>query len=149
MSYASRPIRPLGVREFGEWRIKVYSICADGDVAGDELVSAALAQAEITLKHPTANKHYGVGFLGIHDGQGENQVFLDRWVNENELLHRYWTSPKGSPVDLTPPGQDHNSVCTWDLFVQSYERESWLKHVLDNRQPSIEAYLADQFLGNV
>jgi hypothetical protein len=147
--YAPRPIRPLGLHEFGDWRIKVYSIASDDEVAEDRLVATALAQAARSLEVPTANKHYGVGFLGIHDGCGENQVFLDRWVNENELLHQYWISTKGAPESLYVPNQDHNSVCVWDLFVQSYEREAWLKHVLRAANPNIEAYLADQFLGNV
>jgi hypothetical protein len=112
-------------------------------------VAAGLARAEEVLPNATRHKHYGVGFLGIHDGQSENQVFLNLWINENELIHDCWVSTKELPDQLSVPPSDHSSVCVWDLYVQAYERAAWLKHVLDAPAPNIEAYLADQFLGDV
>lgn len=143
-SYGRRPVRFLDLWSTAGFRLKVYSIAARGERARDELVKAARDTVERRLsERATRHTHYGAGFVGIHDGRGENQVFLDRWVNENELLHEYWVSPSDRPSALTVPDPDHNSVCVWDLAVQCFERNAWLACVLDNKAgPDIEAYLA-------
>ena len=69
-------------------------------------------------------------------------MFLDRWANENELLHHYWVSPVDDPTRLVVPDPDHNSVCVWDLAAQAFEREAWVKSVLQNPSgPDIDHYL--------
>jgi hypothetical protein len=115
------------------------------------LVEAGKAWAARRLRErPTRQRHYGVGFLGVHDGRGENQVFLDLWVNENELLHAYVVSPPSDPAALREPPEDHNSVCVWDLAVQAFEREAWLGHVLANPAGAdVEGYLGERMNGVV
>lgn len=86
-----------------------------------------------------------MGFLGIHDGRGENQVFLDLWINENELLHTYVVSTLEQPAALYEAPPDHNSVCIWDLAVQAFERDAWLPHVLASPTgPDVERYLGER-----
>lgn len=146
-----RPVRFMELWDVAGWRIKVYCIAHGQPTPGSQLLNAGRSVAEGLLRgRSTANTHYGVGFLGIHDGRGENQVFLDRWVNENELLHDFWVSPKSDPASLTRPGNDHNSVCVWDLAVQCFEREAWLATVLRNPAgPDLEAYLASRLSADV
>jgi hypothetical protein len=141
----TRPVQFLGLRSAAGLRLKLYTIVHGHGPADARLIEAALAAAEHHLRdHPTRHTHYGVGFLGIHDGRGENQVFLDLWINDNELLHTIWTSPKDDPARLTTPGPDHNSVCIWDLAVQAFEREAWVRHALRRPGgPDLDAYLAD------
>lgn len=142
--YDARPIRFLELWEVDEWRLKVYGIAHARTIPRPELVEAAKQAASRRLReHRTRLTHYGVGFLGVHDGRGENQIFLDYWVNENELVHWYLVSPTDSPADLRPADEDHNSVCVWDMMVQCYERQAWIDCVLANpKGPDIEAYLA-------
>lgn len=144
-SYAPRPIRPLEVARIGGLRLKVYGIAYGRPTPRRELIDAGKAWAVQRLaERPTRQTHYGVGFLGIHDGRGENQVFLDLWINENELLHAYVVSPPEDPAALREAPEDHNSVCVWDLAVQCHERQAWIRHVLANPSgPDFEAYLAD------
>lgn len=142
--YEPRPIRFLELWKVDDWQLKLYGISYNRSAPRQELISAAKTQAAKRLReHPTRLNHYGVGFLGIHDGRGENQVFLDIWVNENELIHWYLVSPSDQPAQLHVPPEDHNSVCVWDLMVQCFERQAWMDFVLSNpRGPDIEAYLA-------
>lgn len=149
--YRPRPIRFLDLWDIRGVRLKVYSIAAAGGTARQALVEAARAAVEEHLRdRPTRQAHYGVGFVGVHDGRTENQVFLDRWVNDNELLHDYWVSPVDRPAMLARPGADHNSVCVWDLAVQCFERGAWLECVLaDPRGPDLEAYLARRMHADV
>jgi hypothetical protein len=141
--YEPRPIRFLELWKVHEWRFKVYGISYERDCPRPELVEAAKETASRLLREkPTQLLHYGVGFLGIHDGRGENQVFLDFWVNENELVHRYWISKPETPKDLRDAPEDHNSVCVWDLMVQCFERQAWVDCVLANpRGPDLNLYL--------
>ncbi len=149
--YRPRPIRFLSPWEVGGLRLKAYSIAARGETARDELIHAARKMVEKHLRErPTRQTQYGVGFVGVHDGRTENQVFLDRWVNENELLHDYWVSDVDRPTALRPAGPDHNSVCVWDLAVQCFERQAWLECVLASPSgPDLEAYLARRMHADV
>lgn len=101
-------------------------------------------------EHPTRHTHYGVGFVGVHGGRGENQVFLDRWVDENELLHDYVVSRPDRPAELRPAPPDYNSVCVWDLAVQAWERDVWVECVMKRpHRPDFEAYLGRTLEGMV
>jgi hypothetical protein len=149
--YEPRPVRTLGVWVIEQWRLKAYGIAWERERPREELVEAARAWAARFLKeNPTRLDHYAVGFIGVHDGRGENQVFLDRWVCENELLHDYVVSPADRPTELVPAPRDHNSVCVWDMAVQWFEREAWIDCVMKRpTQPDVGAYLARRLEGMV
>lgn len=87
--------------------------------------------------------HYGVGFVGIHDGRGAIFVFIDFWADENELRHHVYVAPKNQPAQLeykTPSGL---IACVWDLTVIGFERQTWIEYVLANSNgPDLDAYLA-------
>lgn len=144
MAYEPRSICFLDLWETDGWRLKVYGISHDRESPRKDLVQAAKAAAGRFLRDDrTSHDIYGVGFLGVHEGRTGNQVFIDRWANENELLHEIFVSPTDDPTRLTPPPQGHNSVCVWDLALQAFEREAWLECVLGNPGgPDLEAYLA-------
>ena len=117
-TYEKRPVRYLGLLRVGEWRLKEYGISHAGERPESELVAAAqnvAAQRLSANANPT--NHYGVGFLGIHEGKTGNFVFVDWWADENELHHHLFVSPSDRPADLeykTPTGL---SACVWDLVV--------------------------------
>ncbi len=142
--YEPRPIRFLELLRVGDWRIKTYGIAHRRSYPASELIAAARAKAIQRLRRrPTRHKAHGAGFLGIHDGRGLNQVFLDLWINENELLHKVYISPKQAPAELRPAPSDYNSVCVWDLYLQAFERRAWVERVLANPDgPDLESYLA-------
>ena len=142
--YQPRPLRFLELWQLDDWRLKVIGIAYGRETPSTELVEAAKRIAADHLRmNRTRHTTYGVGFLGVHDGRGENQVFLDRWINENELVHGYWVSSKDEPARLVVPDADHNSVCVWDLAVQCFERQAWVECVLNNpRGPDVDDYLA-------
>ncbi len=146
MSYEARPIRFLELLREGDWRIKVYGIAYRRSYPDSGLIAAARRKAMWWLKRGvTRHRTHSVGFLGVHDGQGSNQVFLDLWINRNELLHKVYLSSKQRPAALSPAPADYNSVCVWDLYLQGFERRAWLEHVLANpRGPDLDAYMAER-----
>lgn len=67
--------------------------------------------------------HYGVGFVGVHDGRGAIFIFIDFWTAENELRHHVYIASKDQPTPLeykTPSGL---MACVWDLAVIGFERQ--------------------------
>ena len=132
------PYRPRSIRfhelwTIGDLTLKAYQICRAGERVSPKLWLAARERVTQSLEEePTAHRTHGVGFVTVHQGIGESQVNLDVWINENELLHRVWVTPQEGPVALEAPAKDHNSVCVWEIYVQSFERHAWLAYVLNN-----------------
>lgn len=141
--YKTRPIRFIELWQEANWKLKVYGIAYQHPLPRKELIEAAKKVARPHLIPANGIKHYGVGFLGVHDGRGENFVFLDYWADENELHHHVYVSPTDKPELLeyvTPTGL---IACIWDLRVIWFEREAWVKTVLANPSgPDLERYLA-------
>ncbi len=142
--YAPRSIRFLDVLRAPSFRIKVYSITLLNANLSPLLLEAAKARMLQHLREETMlQKFHGVGFMGVHQGNGINQVFLDRWMNENELHHVVYSSPSDRPKALGRAAPDHNSVCVWDLYLQSFEREAWIESVLKTpMSPDYDKYLS-------
>jgi prepilin-type processing-associated H-X9-DG protein len=139
-----RPIRFLELWQPDDWSVKVYGIAYGRPTPRTELVEAAKAVAQEALAETAiATKHYGVGFLGVHDGRTANFVFVDWWADENELHHHVYLSPSDDPTRLVENRATGPIACVWDLRVVSFERDAWLSNVLRNaRGPDLEGYLA-------
>ncbi len=96
---STRSVRPYW-REVG-WTLKMYGIAYGRERPREELVEAAKQVARERLTNSTNSvNHYGVGFLGVHDGRGANFVFVDYWADENELHHHVYVSPSDDPASL-------------------------------------------------
>lgn len=112
---------------------KVYAITSGKCFRSPVLLDAALRKAADHLRRtPTRHTHYGVGFISVHEGRGENQIAIDCWINENELMHQIYVSPERKPTNFRRAPFDHNSVCVWELYLQAFERKAWLSCVLQS-----------------
>jgi hypothetical protein len=142
--YSPRPITSLQLWMRPPWRLKVYGIAYRGARPRPELVGAARSAAAGLLDEVGSRRnHYGVGFVGVHDGRGANFVIVDWWADENELHHRVYLSPTDRPGELRPAGPDDPAACVWDAAVIAYERQAWVEAVLANPAgPDLDAYLA-------
>jgi hypothetical protein len=141
--YETRPIRFLELWQREAWRLKVYGIAYRRDVPRLELIEAAKAAARSRLAEiDRSMPHYGVGFLGIHDGRTANFIFVDWWADENELHHHVYVSPTAEPSRLTYAPPTCGIACVWDIRVIEFERQAWLATVLKNPQgPNLDKYL--------
>jgi hypothetical protein len=129
--YGKRWIRFLGYWKQQEMIFKVYGISVDAEFRSSTLLHAALEKAASHLReNPTQNTTYDAGFISIHEGRTENQLNIDQWINENELLHHIYVSPKKTPAGFRRPPRDHNAMCIWEIHVQSFERKAWMDCVL-------------------
>jgi hypothetical protein len=142
--YKERSFRFVELLSIHDWRMKLYGIAWQGELPRPELLEAAKCIAAETLAKETAN-NYKVGFVGAHDGRNASFVFVDFWGNENELFHRVFLSRSNDPSALTTAKSSDSSVCVWDLRLQSFEREAWIKHILRKANaPDFDGYLAER-----
>jgi hypothetical protein len=134
--YAKRQIQFLRLWKHQKTTFKVYGITTGDAFRSPALVDAALSKAADHLgAKPTRHAGYGVGFISVHEGRGENQIIIDRWINENELIHQIYVSSEGTPTNFHRAPYDHNSVCVWELYLQAFERRAWLECVLQSELP--------------
>lgn len=145
----SEPYRPRAIRFLDRWnvggfRVKVYGIAYQGDSPEAGLCEAAQrVTAQCLAENAISTVHYGVGFVGIHEGRDGNFVFVDWWVNENELHHHVYMSKKEDPLRLEDKTAAGIVACVWDLYVMSFERNAWVECVLKRFQkPGIDEYLS-------
>ena len=142
--YEPRAFRFIELLSIDDWRMKLYGIAWKGDLPRPELLEAARRVATDTLAKETAN-NYKVGFVGAHDGRNACFVFVDFWGNENELFHRVFLSRANDPRALIPAQDSDSSVCVWDLRLQDFEREAWIKHILRQANaPDFDTYLDER-----
>jgi prepilin-type processing-associated H-X9-DG protein len=141
--YRTRTIRFLDLWSFESWRMKNYGISYDGRGPSELRIDSARRVAGDGLATSAAGaNHYGVAFIGVHQGRTGNFLFVDWWADENELHHHVYVSPLERPADIeyaTPTGL---AACAWDLFLVGHERDSWVNNVLrfsDN--PDLYGYL--------
>jgi hypothetical protein len=143
-AYEARSFRFMDLLTIDDWRMKLYGISWRRELPRSELLEAAKRLTIEELRH-AAPRNYKVGFVAAHDGKAACVVFVDYWGNENELFHRVFLSRTGDPNALVAARDSDSSVCVWDLRLQEFEREAWIKHVLRKANaPDFRAYLAER-----
>src|SRR5438876_6544907 len=143
-AYEPRAFRFIELLAINEWRMKLYGIAWRGESPPAELLEAAKRIAAEELPNAPSN-NYKLGFIGAHGGRDACFVFVDYWGNENELFHHVFLSRANQPLTLAPASPADSSVCVWDLHLQAFEREAWIKHVLrKSDHPDLDGYLAER-----
>ncbi|MEE6208586.1 hypothetical protein U3A55_00230 [Salarchaeum sp. III] len=151
-NYRKRSIRFHELWEYEGWIIKVYGISYLSEKPSERLIEVSKNLATDVLPNPAVKENrYGVGFICAHEGSGANFIFIDWWSNENELNHHVYVESHEKPYTfeyVTPQGL---IACCWDLKVLSFERDSWVKSILNNPngKPAINEYLSMQLNENV
>ncbi len=137
--YQPRPLNFLGVEIVAGFRLKCYGICHAGqpfaaerfadwqDIAGGVLPAPAMASGRV-----------GVGFVILHQAQGDDYFILGWWDRENELPTRVFLGG----ADGWRPARGGESFCVWDLRVMWWEREAYVGTVLAGRADGVKTYLA-------
>jgi len=141
-AYQPRPIRFSELWEENGWRLKVYGIAHDLPRPQDELLAAVKRAAQATLPHPPVTEdRYGLGFICAHQGRTVSIAFVDWWENEDELHHKMFIADGADLEQLRPAGDDELTACSWDLAVIGFERDAWVRHILQASKPDAEPYL--------
>lgn len=141
-AYIKRPIRFQKLSDINGWRLKVYGIAYNAPHPAPELVEAITAAAKEHLPQPARTEsRYGVGFICAHQGRTASVAFVDWWENEDELHHKMFIADEQDLSQLRSVADDELTACSWDLAVIGFERNAWVRHILQAPQPDLEAYL--------
>jgi len=145
--YVPRRIRSHGIRQSGDWRLKVYSVVLDGSEPDWGVFEPAIALALDALPSPAkAPGRPALGFLIAHTGRGMWYAVLCWWDRENELPIRLWVAEQDGGPPRWRPARASESVCVWDLDIIWHERQAWVATLLAGGDP--RAAEAD-YLGTV
>ena len=86
-----------------------------------------------------------MGFVIIHEAHAFNTVVVDWWEQVNELRHHVFRAASDSPESFTEITSSGEAVCVWELRVQAFEREAWLRSVLEAPEgPDLSIYLGER-----
>lgn len=126
------------------WRLKVYHILHGDKQPDPALGEAALEAALASLPGPDDGaRHYGVGFVGIHQGASFDFVLAAFWAYETELRFQTWMRPTSQSYRLEPVRGSELSVDVWDLALLAFERDAWVERVLAPERADLDGYLAE------
>lgn len=140
--YRPRRIVPLDLHRADGWRLKRYSLLAEGRDTDEALVEAATDAALAFLPRPAAGEgRYGVGFVGVHRGDSYDFVTVAYWTYRTELRLQTFMRPSSASYRLEPIQAGELSMDVWDLALLAFERDAWLATALEPDEVDLEAYL--------
>jgi hypothetical protein len=127
-THHARAVRPLGTHEVAGHLVKAYGIEAPGREVGG--VEAALSIAEAHLATAGLRGSLGVAVLLVHAGGDGDYVLVHTWIEGDMSDLAVFVGPVGEPEGLRP-GRQGLAPCVWEAAVFAYERDAWVRHVLD------------------
>jgi hypothetical protein len=129
--YRPRTVRWLELWREAGWQIKVYSLTHASKTPDPALLEASKEAARRLLPQPAAtHTHYGVGFIGIHQGHSYDFVTVAWWAYETELYHHTLMRPSSQSYGLMPATAAELSSDVWDIKLLAFERDAWVEEVL-------------------
>jgi len=137
--YIARPIRYAGITDVFGYRLKRYVILYGGGPFREHDFEIGMKLAFESLPRPAIEpQRPGVGFAIAHQGNGVDYAVLAWWDNENELPLRIFVRPQIVKGEWRPAIAGE-SVCVWDLEVIGFERNAYVKTLLN--AGDVEQYL--------
>ena len=136
--YRPRKIESVGVRDIGQWQLKVYTIKAPDQPVIDASVQAAMEFINGAIEWPSDS---GCGFVTVHFGESI-WLLVDLWADDI-LCHFLFRTGYENATTFGPPPAG-SMACIWELEVTKHERDAWVRHVMQQPdQPNFDAYLGD------
>ena len=137
-----KPIRFVELWVFGQWKIKVYSISQGAEFVDDSFINIAkdIAANVVANQIPSSARHYHTAFLTIHTSPAFNQIIIDWWAEENELRHLVFKAEAHNPKDFKNITSSGEAFCVWELKVIGFERDAWMKYILNDDTPNFDGY---------
>lgn len=130
-----------GVREFDDWRLRLYSVSyGGGDIDWQAYQDAWPLVSEILPRPAATDSRPGVGFAIAHQGRDIHYLVVVWWDNENEMPVRLFVRP----LDLQSgwrKGRQGESFCVYDMAVMWQERNAYIASMMSVSGGGIDSYL--------
>ncbi|MBS0187816.1 MAG: isochorismatase [Planctomycetes bacterium] len=142
-NYAPRAASALGVFSFEDWSVKPYRILGRSAAADSPLHPSSVAVIGATLPRPAVTpRRPGIAFVIEHLATPLDYIVLCWWDNANEMITRVFVRGAGEPWR---PTAGNESFCVWDLDIMWFERNAFVRTMLEPGTPNVEAYLQARF----
>lgn len=139
--YSPRPIQMHRLLHLRGWTLKLYGISHGQPSVDADLLTAAATAAEVSLPPVTQAAVFGFGFVIAHHGQHAQWALVDWWQEGGVLAQQLLSRPIGDRAPLAPT-TGHLMACVWEMSVQGFERDAWVRYVLSQpSRPDVDAYL--------
>jgi hypothetical protein len=148
--YEPRQVRFHGVERDAGRAVKLYGIALDGGT----VTEGALAEARRlwTGAVPPSSPEdgvYGVGHVIVHEGRHAVWTLVQWWRDEDAVEQLMYRAPLGQPADAVVHGT-RVIGCAWELAVTAFERDAWVREVLQGSGDGrLERYLDAALVGQV
>lgn len=144
-TYQPRRIAFHELYEASDWQLKIYTILHQAKTLDEPLINAAKQTALEFLPQPASTQdYYGVGFVSVHQGRSYDFVTVAYWCYDTELRHQTYMRPSSSSYELEALTASELSSDVWDLRVLAFERDAWLRTILNANTPDKQAYLNER-----
>lgn len=145
--YKSRSIRFIELYQHSDWIIKTYSICKDKEIVEKSLLELAKFNLKKWLKNATNYPlaTYKIATLILHECKEGCFAIINWWIDENMLQTHVYLLKKDKPKLFKKYSHKGIFTCVWELEVLWFERNNWIKYVLQNvSNPDYTSYLEQQ-----
>jgi hypothetical protein len=139
----TRYLRFVELWETRGWVLKIYLHSAHNDelppgylIKAKIFIAPQLSEVELT-KPP-----HRVGFMILSHGAVGNWVMLDWW--SSHILYQRIIRAHGMPPERIIDAPLNLFQCVYELRITAFESEAWRKHVVENPDPDVRAYLSAQ-----
>lgn len=146
-SYKSRVIRFIELYRYNDWTIKTYSICKNKEMVDKSILELAKSNIKKWLKN--AGNYplntYNIATLILHECKEGCFAIINWWIDENMLQTHVYLLEKNKPKLFKKYSHKGIFTCVWELEVLWFERNNWIKYVLQNAStPDYKSYLQQQ-----
>ncbi|AWX44363.1 hypothetical protein HME9304_01363 [Flagellimonas maritima] len=143
--YKPRLIDFLGVRQFSNWKVKLYTITNNQSFQSKKNLKKTLSELPNWLLEVDSLKlqNYKVAFLIVHEAREGTWILLSWWTGGEMIQSKVYFSTQENPLQITSsPYKTNALLCVWELEVFAHERKAWIENVLD-KNPNFDNYLLD------
>ncbi|TWD82728.1 hypothetical protein FB561_3868 [Kribbella amoyensis] len=138
-AYRPRPVTPLVPWRFPHRLVKPYVLTARGRSWDDDMVELARSAATRQLEFDDAMGAVGLGVVVLHLGDDATSLVVQSWARDFQSRLSIF---RGLDVDDLRPAPIGAAPSVWELEVLSYERASYVAHILTGGL-DVEAWLDD------
>jgi hypothetical protein len=145
-AYKKRPIRFMEIIRHEDWQIKLYSVSEKNKLVSMQSVEYAKYYLTGWLSnskyYPLTT--YRIATLILHEGKEGCFAIINWWIDENMLQQFVYLATPAYPSEFKLLSDKGIITCVWEMAVLWFERNAWVKHVLEkSTNPDFEAYLAE------
>lgn len=139
--YRPRAVSMHGVRSVGPLEMKIYGLCAEGQMVTDEMMSRCVEvlKTEVLPQVAATDDSNDLGFVIVHPGEMGLSISAHWWIQGCVLCQHFFRQTYGNQQPIAPHPRPVIG-CVWELALVNAEQEAWRETMMIGA-PKRSAYL--------